>query len=127
MLYALAASTLYILCSDYPWNDDTFTDTFILSYSTCWFFSGDLRGEYDVLLHIFNLGGHPSENKYLFLGNYVDLGRNSIDVVALLLSYKIKYPNNIYLLRGNHDGKDWSRVYGLYDECKQQKTGLIAQ
>ncbi|UJR09464.1 hypothetical protein I4U23_013702 [Adineta vaga] len=81
---------------------------------------GNLHGYYDSLLHFLEQGGWPPESNYLFLGNYVDRGKQSIEVICLLLAYKIKYPNNIFLLRGNHECSSINRIYGFYDQCKRQ-------
>ncbi|CAG0901397.1 unnamed protein product [Darwinula stevensoni] len=58
----------------------------------------------------------PQAN-YLFLGDYVDRGRNSVETICLMFAYKIKYPENLFVLRGNHECASISRVDGFYDEC----------
>ena len=64
-------------------------------------FAGDLHGQFDDLLRIFQLLGHPPDTKYLFLGNYVSRGLWSIEIVCLLLVYKLKYPQSIHILRAH--------------------------
>merc|ERR1719353_2761573 len=81
---------------------------------------GDTHGQFRDTLRFFEAGGEPGPNNYLLLGDYVDRGRMSMENICFLLAYKVKCPDNVFLLRGNHECASINRIYGFYDDCKRQ-------
>lgn len=78
---------------------------------------GDIHGNIDDLLRIFEKRGYPPKTNYLFLGDYVDRGLHSPEVIILLLSLKVLFPTSLYMIRGNHECESVTTVYGFKKDC----------
>ena len=77
---------------------------------------GDLHGQFYDLLNILDKIGEVEDSKYLFLGNYINRGYFSVEVLLLLYSIKINYPKSVILLRGNHECRKMSNYFNFHDE-----------
>ena len=81
---------------------------------------GDIHGQIYDLLELFKKGGDIPNSRYVFMGDYVDRGYNGVEVLELLLALKIKYPEHITLLRGNHESRQICFAYGFYEEITRK-------
>ena len=78
-----------------------------------------MHGQYYDVLNIWKINGNPSvENPYLFNGDFVDRGSFSLEIIIVLMAWKLAYDECIYLTRGNHEAVSMNRIYGFEGECQ---------
>jgi len=85
---------------------------------------GDVHGQFYDLKELFKHGDDCPQTNYLFMGDFVDRGFYSVETFLLLLALKVRYPDRITLIRGNHESRQITQVYGFYDECVR-KFGTV--
>ena len=92
----------------------------VLSVSAPVTICGDLHGQFYDFLELLRIGGDIPTTNYIFIGDFVDRGYNSIETFELLMCYKLKYPSHVTLLRGNHESREITRTYGFMDEIMRK-------
>jgi len=120
----LLESELKMVCNHL--KDTLINESNVLPIQTPVTICGDVHGQFDDVLEIFRVGGQCPDTNYAFLGDFVDRGHDSVETISLLACLKLRYPCRISLLRGNHESRQITQVYGFYAECLQKYGTPVA-
>lgn len=82
--------------------------------------AGDIHGQFFDVLELFSVGGEIPTSQYVMIGDFVDRGYNSVETITLLFCLKVKHPTMITLLRGNHECRNITTMYGFFDEISRK-------
>ena len=95
-----------------------FTESNVIEVTSPITICGDIHGQLYDLFQLFETAAPKgvSSSKFLFMGDYVDRGRFSMETFCYLAAHKVKYPKQFFLLRGNHEARQTNQKYGFYDE-----------
>lgn len=85
---------------------------------------GDIHGQFYDLIEIFRIGGYSPHTNYLFLGDYVDRGLFSVETISLLTCLKLRYPDRVQLIRGNHESRAVTQVSTAGRQIEYQGESL---
>ncbi|OHT12588.1 Serine/threonine-protein phosphatase PP1-gamma catalytic subunit [Tritrichomonas foetus] len=122
---SISEKQLIKLCNQF--TNECEKESILLKLNGTFTIVGDIHGNIESLIRIFNQFDYPPHTSYLFLGDYVDRGENSLEVIVLLFTLKLLYPNNIYLLRGNHECESMTSINGFKKECLKKSSLNVYQ
>lgn len=81
---------------------------------------GDIHGQFHDLVKLFQTGGEVPATNYIFMGDFVDRGYNSLEAFTLLMLLKARWPAHMTLLRGNHESRQITQARQLLEENCQK-------